>query len=231
MFELDERLRTAASFIRRGKAVCDVGTDHGYLAVYLIKEGVSPLVTACDVNEKPLEAAKRTAVRCGVYEQMNLILSDGLQSVPKECAEDVVICGMGGELIASIIGACDYLKDGDRRLILQPMTQIPFLRRYLLENGFSIEHEKAACDAQHCYTVMQCRYTGVRTVPDAFFCIVGRLPEEKTLQSCRYLRAQANRLIRIAKGIERSNPQDERVQCNRALAERIDALLKGWSFT
>lgn len=228
MFELDERLMAAASFVRRGKAVCDVGTDHGYLAVYLIKEGISPLVTACDVNEKPLEAARKNAERYGVCEQMNLVLSDGLASVPEKYAEDVVICGMGGELIASIIGACGYLKEGDRRLILQPMTQIPFLRRYLLEHGFSIECEKAACDAQHCYTVMQCRYTGVCTTPDELFCVVGRLPDEKTPQSYRYLNTQASRLMRIAQGIEMSNPQDERVQANRALAENINALLKGW---
>ena len=228
MFELDARLSAAASFVRRGKRVCDVGTDHGYLAVFLLKEGMVPFVTACDVNEKPLQAAKAHAKQYDVLDRIGFILSDGLQAVPSENAEDIVICGMGGELIASIIGACSYIKEGDRRLILQPMTQIPFLRRYLLTNGFVIEREKAVCDRHHCYTVMMCRYADSPTAPDELFCHTGMLPFEKTAESYQYLEREAQRLARIAAGVEKSNPQDERVQHCRMLAQQIQALLKGW---
>ena len=106
----DNRLLTCAKLVTGEKAV-DVGTDHGYLAVYLVEQGICNSVIACDVNEMPLESARKTAEKAGLTDRVTTILSDGLDSVHMEGVTDVVMAGMGGELIARLVGKCKQLKD------------------------------------------------------------------------------------------------------------------------
>ena len=123
---LDKRLRLCADMVL-GRRVCDVGTDHAYLAAALLTEGRCDTAIAADINEKPLAAARATLERAGVSDRCTLILSDGLKSVPLDGVTDIVIAGMGGELIAKILSESGGL-DG-KNLILQPMTRSEFLIR------------------------------------------------------------------------------------------------------
>ena len=107
MNELSKRLKTIASFVPKGKSVCDVGTDHGYLPAALCLAGVYKSVTATDVKEKPLENACKNLKKLGVT-NVELIRCDGLSAVPYEKAEAVVIAGMGGDVISGIIERCPY---------------------------------------------------------------------------------------------------------------------------
>ncbi|MDE6599627.1 MAG: class I SAM-dependent methyltransferase, partial [Oscillospiraceae bacterium] len=132
---LDKRLRLCADMVR-GKRVCDVGTDHAYLAAELLSEGRCETAVAADINEKPLAAARLTLEKAGVLDRAELILSDGLENIPESGITDIVIAGMGGELIAAILSRCGWL-DG-KNLILQPMSRADFLIKWLCENGFEI---------------------------------------------------------------------------------------------
>lgn len=221
MLLLDPRLSAAASLVREGCAVCDVGTDHGYLAVSLLLDGVTDHVTACDINEKPLSAAAQTAQKYGVTERLVLRLSDGLLSVPENEAEDIVICGMGGELIAKILSDCPYTKETARRLILQPMTQVTFLRRYLCKAGYSILRELPVTDKSHAYTVMHCAYTGERRECTDLFSHVGKIPDAKNEAARTWLLREQKRLTRIAEGLKQGGAQPERAARYLALAEEI----------
>lgn len=208
-FLLDPRLYAAASFVRKGSAVCDVGTDHGRLAVWLLLNGITDHVTACDINEKPLAAAAQTARKYGTDRQIRLRLSDGLAAVPAEEAEDIVICGMGGELIAKLISDCPYAKEKQRRLILQPMTQIPYLRRCLYSAGFAILAERPAADRGHLYTVLHCVYTGEQQEIDDLFALVGKMPQAPEKESAEWLRHESRRLLRIAAGLTSGGRPEE----------------------
>ncbi len=101
---ISNRLLLCAEFVPRGTRAADIGTDHGYLAVHLLREGVCPFVTAADLREQPLQKARENAARFGVSENMQFFLSDGLQSIPPGAADTIIMAGMGGDLMVRILG-------------------------------------------------------------------------------------------------------------------------------
>ena len=104
---LSDRLLACAGFIKKGSRVADIGCDHGYLSLYLLQNGIASSVIASDVNEGPLESARRNAQKFGFQEKIEFYLSDGVQSIPRDF--DTMVCaGMGADTIMSIIaGAYD----------------------------------------------------------------------------------------------------------------------------
>ena len=163
----DERLSLAMQFVREGSVVADIGTDHGYIPVALLTGGVCPFAYASDVNAMPLDKARANAEKYGVSDRVSLHLSDGLRfidedkTLPEHPVDDIVICGMGGELIARIIDDSAYAKRDGVRLILQPMTMADKLREYLAENGFSTVDERLCSAAGKTYTVICAEHDGV----------------------------------------------------------------------
>ena len=164
---LDERLLACGEFARLDKIICDVGTDHALLPCWLIQQGAVSVI-ASDINDGPLLSAKETIAQYGCG-GITLVKSDGLKNIP--FAEDVIIAGMGGELIGRILSECTFLSD-DFRCILQPMTKAEELRRSMYGNGFEIITERTAHAHGKCYTVIHGRFTGKRAEIDdetAFF--------------------------------------------------------------
>ncbi len=213
MVKLTSRLSAAASLCRRGGTVCDIGTDHALLACYLAQTGAKRVI-ASDVREGPLDAARRTIAEQGVT-NVEAVLSDGLDRI--DFADDVVICGMGGELIMRIISGCRFLS-GDTRFILQPMTKAEVLRRELYRSGFEIMEERAAADGERFYSVMLVRHTGVVAEPDELFCYCGKITDPLMLRHI------AGKLEKNAAGMERSPADSSRAGELRALAGKITAL-------
>ena len=167
--KLDARLSSAAEFVH-GKSVADIGTDHALLPISLLITGKCTSAIASDINEGPLCRAKINAERYGLADKMVFCLADGLDGLPldERSVSDIVICGMGGELIASIIAASDYPKKSGVRLIMQPMTHSADLRRYLAESGFRILDESLSEDDGRIYECIAAEYDGEkRTVTDA----------------------------------------------------------------
>lgn len=155
---LNTRLQACADFVTPGGVVCDVGTDHALLPVYLVQAQIAASVIASDIGEGPLQAAERTIERAGLTGQIRTLLSDGLAKVPEDVT-DIVIAGMGGETIVGILAACPFPLAG-KRLILQPMTKAEVLRMWLYANGFAIREEKCARDEERLYAVLCAEYTG-----------------------------------------------------------------------
>lgn len=158
----DARLNLAASFVRPGHVVCDVGTDHAYLPIRLILTGICPRAVATDVNEAPLAKARENAARYGCTSRMSFYLADGLSDIDlsHEKVEDILICGMGGELIAKILENAPYTREETVKCILQPMSKAADLREYLAHRGYRIEDEKLAEAAGKIYTCLHVSYDG-----------------------------------------------------------------------
>lgn len=157
------RLLAAAGYARQGKFIADVGTDHAYLPVYLAEAGVSAGAVATDINRGPLERAAANVAAAGLSDKITLRLADGIDGVEAFCPEDIFILGMGGELIARILGNSDYIKNENIRLILQPMTRQAALRRFLLDSGFLIEDERLVLgDGGRIYQIICAHWDGVR---------------------------------------------------------------------
>lgn len=173
---LSNRLLTCAGYVRPGDRVADIGCDHGYLGIHLLKENIASFVIAADINEGPLQSAKRNAIKYGFADRMAFYLSDGVRNIPRDF--DVMVCaGMGGDTMISILQAAAWLKSEQFRLILQCQSKRPELRRYLYENGFSIVRETLAQDGKFIYPVMEVVYKPAAPLPPAQYHITPMLLE------------------------------------------------------
>ena len=154
------RLRAVADLVEPGLPALDVGTDHAYLPVRLVKEGVCPSAAAVDIRVSPLENARRNVEKSGLSDRIDLWLGDGLSGVEPGRFGTVIIAGMGGELIADIIASSALARDRGTVFVLQPMTRASELRKYLCENGFTITRETAVADSGRDYLCVRAVYTG-----------------------------------------------------------------------
>jgi tRNA (adenine22-N1)-methyltransferase len=189
--KLDARLMACAGFVRKGKSIVDIGSDHALLPCYLWQNGWTDIIAA-DVNEKPLKSAQRTL---DLYEaDVKLILSDGFENIPP--CDDVIIAGMGGELIAEILAGCKF-KTENTRFILQPMTRHEVLRRELYRMGYVIISEKYTQSKNKSYTVIHAEYTGVGREISDVSAFIGKQTEPA------YKAEQLEKVRKLAKG----NPQ------------------------
>ncbi len=161
---LDDRLLLIASMVREDSVVLDVGTDHAYVPIYLIKSGICGSAVASDINSKPLMKARENAQKFGVFEKITFCLADGIAQIEPERygVTDIIIAGMGGELIAKIIDDAEYTRIPGIRLILQPMSSIQELRGYLAEMGYAVLSEKLCEVGGKYYTCIVSEYDGVR---------------------------------------------------------------------
>lgn len=158
---ISPRLLTCAGFIRPGDVVADVGCDHGYLGIHLLTGGIAQRVIASDINEGPLQSARRNARKYGVQDRITFHLSDGVANVPRDF--DVLVCaGMGGDTMVSILESAPWLKSNQYRLILQCQSKTDVLRRYLSANSWDIRKEIPIKDGRFIYTVMEVLFS-----PDA----------------------------------------------------------------
>ena len=172
--KLSLRLRCAASLVRQGSFVADVGTDHAYLPIALLSEGRIRGGVVSDINKGPIERARTNLRACGFEDRLTPVHCDGLSKIEPYAPEDILILGMGGELIASILSAAPWVKNPAIQLILQPMTHAEALRRYLLEEGFSIT-EEALVKEEKLYQILSATYGGDAEEPySALELLVGR---------------------------------------------------------
>ncbi len=151
---LSDRLLACCGFIAPGDRVADIGCDHGYLGIYLLKKGIACSVIASDIHEGPLQSALRNSEKFGVRDQMTFYLSDGVRNIPRDF--DTLVCaGMGGDTMVSILSAAPWLQNKQYRLILQCQSKTPMLRKFLSETGWRITEETVIRDGKFLYTVME----------------------------------------------------------------------------
>lgn len=170
--ELSRRLRAAFELVREGRTLVDIGTDHAYLPIALVRSGKTPFAYASDIGKGPLARAEENIKGAGLEGKIKTVLTDGAEHFDS-LADELVIAGMGGELIFDIISRADFLKDRDIHLVLQPMTKIPTLRHSLYENGFFIEREALVYEDDRVYTVMSVFYDGKKRALTELEAIVG----------------------------------------------------------
>ncbi len=165
---LSPRLEAVISLVRQGAVTADIGCDHAFVSIELIKRNISEYAYLCDVRTGPLQAADSNVndhcVKNNVKKDsfFKLILSDGLQELEniEPAPTDVIIAGMGGELIARIMTDSKYSRVNGIRFILQPMTSQYELRKYLAKNGIEILTERYVKEDGKIYQIMLCEYTG-----------------------------------------------------------------------
>lgn len=158
--KLSKRLSCAASFVRKGDLIADVGTDHAYLPIYLCVQGMIRGAVVSDINEGPIERATKNIAEFSCQKNIQPVLCDGLSKIGEYSPDSVFILGMGGELIVNIISSAEWVKEKRVRLVMQAMTHPEILREYLIKNGFEIIDEAIVEDSK-IYQVTVAEYSGV----------------------------------------------------------------------
>lgn len=153
---LTKRLEAVADMVTPGQNVADIGTDHGYVPIYLIKENRAKHVYACDIAEGPLLTAYRNIRDGGFEDDIETILSNGTESLEKGSVDCIVIAGMGGDLIVGILNSSTILDDV-QELVLSPQKRPDLVRKCIIDLGFYIESESMLEEAGKTYVIIKAK--------------------------------------------------------------------------
>ena len=157
MVRISDRLRTVAHMCDKGAVVADIGTDHGYLPIYLVQEGIAPSAIAMDLRKGPLEKAKKHICDNCLEDRIQTRLSDGLEKLSKNEADIITICGMGGRLIADIVTKGKDVITQNTILVVSPQSEVGEFRHFLVSHGFEIEDEQMLKEDGKYYFIIKCR--------------------------------------------------------------------------
>ncbi|QGU95489.1 SAM-dependent methyltransferase [Clostridium bovifaecis] len=167
------RLKTIASLIDECNRICDIGTDHGYLPIYLIKKGICKEAIASDINKGPVEKAENNVKREGLESKITCRLGGGLTTISPHEADCAIIAGMGGNLIRDIIEESKEVFKGLKYAVLQPVQNPDVLRKYLYESGYDILDEELCIDEGKYYEIIKVKYDNKPKVLEDIYYEIG----------------------------------------------------------
>lgn len=224
MQSLSLRLSTIASLVPNGARVCDIGTDHGYLSIYLKQSGKIQNIIAADINPLPLENARKNIEQSNVT-GIDLRLSDGLSAIQSGETDTVIIAGIGGEVISGIIERGAHIcKDSDVKLILQPTTSPEFLRRFLIISGYEIIREIPIEENGKLYSVMLAKYIGIKSEKDEIYYYIGEVPTDNQV-GISYIKKRQKRFSDCAMQLKNVERKQEEYNYYKKLLEDINKIL------
>ena len=214
---LPPRLEKIASLVLAGAKVADVGTDHAYLPLYLIQEGIATFVIATDLHPGPLAIAQKNAAHA---REIDFRLADGLSAVLPDEVDTIVIAGMGGETICHVLNKAIWTNVSNHRLILQPQTKIAELMAFLSENRFMVTAQHLVRDKGRIYPIYEVQ-PGEMSPPQGVEKLIHHsLLERRDPLLHDYLRNQIKKRERVAESLQHANEK----QADDA--QRADMLLQ-----
>ena len=158
---LSDKMRAVAGLVQPCKSIADIGCDHGYVAMELVRSKVCRHVIAMDVNSGPLDRARHNIADFCMQDYIETRLSDGVSALREGEAEGIICAGMGGKLVISILEQGKKLIGEMKQVILQPQSELSEVRGYLREKGYLVEKEDIIYEDGKYYPMM-------RALPGAF---------------------------------------------------------------
>lgn len=221
--QLSPRLGKIAELVPRCKTVADIGTDHAYIPVYLVTNGVAERAVASDIRKGPVARARESAARYELSDKIDVRLGAGLETIGAGEAEVVVVAGMGGILISDILDKSrDRIVDA-KLLILQPMTAEAELREYLCKNGYGICGEYLVCEEDKLYNIITAVSRGGSEYTEVEIYMGRGLEENAPELAAEYRRRRIEKLKKRIAGLERAvNKDTEELAILRRLLEKIE---------
>ncbi|CEP80209.1 class I SAM-dependent methyltransferase [Paraclostridium sordellii] len=179
--KLTDRLLKIASLVGKNKKIADIGTDHGYIPVYLLNNNKINYAILADVNKGPLENARKEVKHNKLENKVDLRLGSGLDVLKINEVDEIIIAGMGGILISELLNVKKDVSQSVEKLILQPMQAQSELRKYLYNNGYEIINEVLVKEDFRIYEIIEAKYTGKNTVvtDDIYYEVGKKLIENK----------------------------------------------------
>lgn len=225
--KLDPRLEKIANLVKINSRVADIGTDHGYIAIYLIQTNISPFVIAGDVNLKPLETARKNIQAMGLESRIETRLGSGLTILRPHEVDTIIIAGMGGVLISQILEQSPEVVDATKELILQPMQAQEDLRRYLVGQGYRITKDVLIKEDHRIYEII-CAEEGKQQVSsDIQFEIGFHIEENPRELAIEFIEGKinvVNNIIEDIKDIKVEPIREKLRQCTEKLIHLQEVL-------
>ncbi|HBF4557472.1 tRNA (adenine(22)-N(1))-methyltransferase TrmK [Clostridioides difficile] len=228
--KLTDRLLKIASLVSDGKKIADIGTDHGYIPVYLLKERKVPFAVLADVNKGPLDNAHKEVIQNNLLDKVDLRLGSGIEILEIGEVEEVIIAGMGGILISELLEAKKEVAHNVEKLILQPMQAQEELRYYLLNNGYEILKEVLVREDFRIYEIIVAKYTGKNTIiEDEIYYEVGiKLLENKDSLFNDFIEKKIKTYSSIVNKLEGKNGEaiDKKRKESEVAIKKLENLIK-----
>jgi len=219
--QLSHRLTTVAEFVTKGSRVADIGCDHAHTSIYLVEKGIAVSSIAMDVNKGPLERAKENISRCGYEERITTRLSDGTKELRPGEADTLLISGMGGLLMNKILTDSIEVVKAAKELVLQPQSEIAFVRKQIHELGFYIEKETMLIEDEKYYVAIKANNIGRSSYyeKEIFYRYGKVLLEEKSPVLEQFLRNGKASYEKIVADISGSESEKTKERCKELREE------------
>lgn len=225
--KISSRLFQCANMVSQGAAIADIGTDHAYIPIWLAQNNRISSALACDIRTGPLEIAKKNIEKYGLLSTVETRLSDGLKSVSENEATEIIIAGMGGNIISKILSECIWENKSQKIFILQPMKYEERLREYLVENGYNILHESAVICCKKVYTTMKVIFSGKKQKIKAYQKYIGRLESNHDSNAAQaYIRKQIKNLTNHLNGARAENLQSQETYYHDVISDLKKLLIE-----
>lgn len=230
MLQLSERLLAVASMVTEQSRLADVGTDHGYIPIFLCEQDKIPSAIAMDIRRGPLTRAKENIRLYGMEARIETRLSDGVAKLMKGEADSVVIAGMGGGLIQKILDEGRQVIASVRELILQPQSDIDRVRQYLQKNNYQITAEKMVFEDGKFYPMMHVIHGYMKPYTDIEWKYGQFLLEERDHVLLAFLKKEESELLKVSenlrtvhtgKALERQKEIEALIAQNQRAQERM----------
>lgn len=217
--EISKRLQTVAEQIKQCNTIADIGTDHGYVPIYLYNKGIINKAIACDINEGPLKRADNNIKLYGAGEAIETRLGSGLCPVKTFEADAAVIAGMGGMLIIDILKDSLETVKSLKQLVLQPQLDISSVRRYIHGIGFKIDNEEMIIDEGKYYTIISAVYGEEKYCCDNEYTFGKVLIEKKNPVLKKYIEYKIQKQIKLMAGLKKINTLNSNIKLKEITEE------------
>lgn len=208
--KLSPRLKSIVNMVPKESLVVDIGTDHGFVPVYLIENKICNYIIASDVNIGPLNIAKEYIKSKNLTEKIETRLGSGLKVLDPNEVDVAIIAGMGGILIADILEASREVAKSIPFFILQPMTASDKLREYLYDNGYSIINEKLSRESDRVYEILLVKH-GQDKITDSIYYEIGKkLIEQKDPLLEFFISKKLDKINKILNNIKNNSENNEK---------------------
>lgn len=224
---LTPRLKIIADSIQGFDTVADIGSDHAYIPIYLVKNGRVKSAIATDVNSGPVEISKKGLKSHKIEEKVSVRQGNGLEVISPEEVEVIVIAGMGGILIRDILDKDPKVAESVKLLILQPMRDSDKVRQWLLAHGFDIINEELVKEQDKIYEVIWAKPVGVIKTAEGLMLIGDKIIEKKHPLAVEYISKKTSELekvVAVLEGMDTDSCREKIEECRMLLNYYLEVL-------
>lgn len=222
------RLKTIASLVEKCERISDIGTDHGYLPIYLINEGICNEAIASDINKGPVERAKRNIKRERLSDKITCRLGGGFATIKPYEVDCAIIAGMGGNLIKDIIEERKETFKSLKYAIFQPVQNPEVLRKYIYESGYTILDEELCIDEGKYYEIIKVKYDNKpQKLEDIYYEIGEKLLDKKHPLIKEYITYKINKYTKVIKYINKDTVSAQKRKLEMKIkTHKLEEILK-----